>query len=500
MRTIEDHRQEVTALVTGSLGPLEAETLAVSGTALTADPHGYEHRVLAHDVLAPSSLPAFDNSQMDGYAVIAAELASASADRPVTLAVARRVAAGDPFSQHRPRTATPVMTGAPIPVGADAVVQIERADPPVFPTDDVVLGAGGSDLADGGTGDGGLADAGTGTGDLAYTGTPADGGVPGSGGAALAAATNGGIPGADGAAPALDAPAPAHRVAFTAPVAPGTFVRAAGSDVTAGQTLLHAGTTLGPAHYGVIAGTGATEVAVRRRPRVLLVSTGHEIRDPGSTLAPGQIFDANTVALTSALQGIGCAVTAAPCRSDDADDLLRLLADHASGTDLVVTVGGVSAGAREVVRDALGPLGVSFMKVAMQPGGPQGFGLARIGGGERDGTPANELPVVCLPGNPVSALVSFEAFLRPALLAALGATTVLREQRRGRAAHPFDSPATHHQLRRARVLPDGTLELVGGPSSHLLHSYAESTALVHVPLGISAVAAGDELDYWRIDG
>ncbi len=439
MRTIEDHRREVTALVTGSLGPLEAETLTVSGAALTAAPDAYAHRVLAHDLLAPSSLPAFDNSQMDGYAVIAAELASASADRPVTLAVARRVAAGDPFSQHRPGTATPVMTGAPIPVGADAVVQIERADPPVFTPDD---------------------------------------GVQGAGGAALAAAA-----------------AAAHRVAFAAPVATGTFVRAAGSDVTAGQTLLRAGTTLGPAHYGVIAGTGATEVAVRRRPRVLLVSTGHEIREPGSALAPGQIYDANTVALTSALQGIGCAVTAAPCRSDDADELLGLLADHASGTDLVVTVGGVSAGAREVVRDALGPLGVSFMKVAMQPGGPQGFGLARL-----SGAAAGEMPVVCLPGNPVSALVSFEVFLRPALLAALGATTVLRERRRGRAAHPFDSPATHHQLRRARVLPDGTLELVGGPSSHLLHSYAESTALVHVPLGVSVVAAGDELDYWRIDG
>jgi len=232
---------------------------------------------------------------------------------------------------------------------------------------------------------------------------------------------------------------------------------------------------------------------------VLLVSTGHEIRDPGSTLAPGQIFDANTVALTAALTAAGMSVRPAPCRSDDADDLLDLLEreserarQHGAPVDVVVTIGGVSAGAREVVRDALGPLGVDFMKVAMQPGGPQGFGLARVRG--------IEVPVVCLPGNPVSALVSFEAFLRPALLSALGVADPLREQRRGRAAHPFDSPATHHQLRRGIVRPDGSLELIGGPSSHLLHSFANSTVLVHVPVGVTAVAEGDELDYWRIDG
>ncbi|WP_290803348.1 molybdopterin molybdotransferase MoeA [Herbiconiux sp.] len=473
MRTIEDHRREVTALV----GTISAgtEVLTVSGEAMASDPSAYAHRVLAADVVAMSSLPAFDNSQMDGYAVLAADLAGAARDAaahprdgggsgsggsagrgsgPVTLPVAARVAAGDPFATHLPGTATPVMTGAPIPVGADAVVQIERADPPVF---------------------------------------PAEGGEA--------------------------------SVTFTAPVEPGTFVRAAGSDVSRGERLLAAGTVLGPAHYGVIAGTGDTSVSVRRRPVVLLVSTGHEIREPGTTLAPGQIFDANTAALTAALTPIGVVVRPAPCRSDDAADLLALLERECGGErdragdrnadlaidsdgngdsltaadrtsehpiDLVVTVGGVSAGAREVVRDALEPLGVEFMKVAMQPGGPQGFGLARLGDAE--------LPVVCLPGNPVSALVSFEAFLRPALLSALGIADPLRERRRGRAAHPFDSPATHHQLRRGIVRPDGSLELIGGPSSHLLHSYANSTVLVHVPVGVTAVAEGDELDYWRIDG
>ncbi len=464
MRTIDDHRRDVTALVGAISAALDAEVLTVSGEALAARPADYAHRVLAVDVVATSSLPAFDNSQMDGYAVLASDLAGLDEAAPgsITVPVADRVAAGDPFSTHIPGTATPVMTGAPIPAGADAVVPIERADPPAFPDD-------GS----------------------------------------------------------------AASVTFTAPVQPGTFVRAAGSDVTRGELLLAAGTVLGAAHYGVIAGTGDTAVTVRRRPVVLLVSTGHEIRDPGTALEPGQIFDANTVALTAALTAAGMSVRAVPCRSDDADELLALLerecatgsggsrSGNGSGSarvsdcghredkaedeadpandrdlgcpvDLVVTVGGVSAGAREVVRDALGPLGVEFLKVAIQPGGPQGLGIARLGG--------RELPIVCLPGNPVSALVSFEAFVRPALLSALGIADPLRERRRGRAAHPFDSPATHHQLRRGVVRPDGSLELVGGPSSHLLHSFANSTVLVHVPVGVTMVAAGDELDYWRIDG
>ncbi|WP_382304776.1 gephyrin-like molybdotransferase Glp [Herbiconiux sp. UC225_62] len=420
MRTIEDHRRDVTALVAGISSALDTEILTVSGDEFTAHPQRYAHRVLASDLVAPSSLPAFDNSQMDGFAVRSADLETASPGSPVSLPVSARIAAGDTFGRHASGTATPIMTGAAVPEGADAVIPIERADPSVFP------------------------------------------------------------------APSSDA-----TVRFTEPVLPGTFVREAGSDIASGQTLLRAGSRLSAAQLGVVAGTGATTVPVRRRPRVLLVSTGHEIRDPGSQLRPGQIYDANTVALTASLQSIGCAVTAIPCRSDDAADLLDIVTRAAPGVDLVVTVGGVSAGAREVVRDAFESRGVRFEKVAMQPGGPQGFGLATL---------PEAIPVVCLPGNPVSALVSFEAFLRPAILSALGVSSPLRELRRGRASHAFDSPAGSHQLRRGIVREDGTLELVGGPSSHLLHSYAESTVLVHVPVGVSAVAAGDELDYWRIDG
>ncbi|MCS5722480.1 molybdopterin molybdotransferase MoeA [Herbiconiux sp. CPCC 203407] len=423
MRTIDDHRAEITALLAPLRGSLGSEWLPVSGESLSADPARYLRRVLARDLVSPSSLPAFDNSQMDGFAVRAADLATATAHSPVSLPVAPRVAAGDVFGSHAAGTATPIMTGAGLPEGADAVVQIEKAVPPVFPT------------ASGDT-----------------------------------------------------------HVSFVEPVAAGTFVRSAGSDVREGEVLLAAGAVLGPAQFGVVAGTGAVRVEVRRRIRVLLVSTGHEIRDAGTALAPGQIFDANTVSLTAALLGAGCEVVARPCRSDDADDLLDVIRDEPD-VDLVVTVGGVSAGAREVVRDALGPLGVKFMKVAMQPGGPQGFGRIEVA---VEGAAA-ALPVVCLPGNPVSALVSFEAFLRPALLRTLGAEP-LRETRRAPSAEAFASPPNHHQLRRGVLEPDGRLRLRGGPSSHLLHSYAESTVLVHVPVGTTRVAEGDELDFWRIDG
>ncbi|WP_378147162.1 gephyrin-like molybdotransferase Glp [Cnuibacter sp. UC19_7] len=425
MRTIDDHRDEILELLRPVARGLGSETIDVGGDAFTDRPEEHVARYLAADVVAPRALPGFDNSQMDGFAVLAADLESAAPGSPVALPVAGRIAAGDAAPPHRPGTATPIMTGAPLPPGADAVVPVERVDPPLFP-----------------------------------------------------------------------APGTEATIRFTAPVGSGTYVRAQGSDVAAGQVLLHAGDRLTPARAGVINGVGLTGVAVRRRLRVLLVPTGHEIRDPGEDLAPGRIHDSNSVALTAALQSIGCDVDVRPCRSDDAEDLLAILdaatRGEADGTpDLVITVGGVSAGAREVVRDALGPIGVRFEKVALQPGGPQGLGLAAL----RDG---RTLPVVCLPGNPVSALVSFEAFLRGALLTTAGATVVGRERRRAPISHDLDSPPHVLQLRRG-VLVDGELQTLGGPSSHLLHSLAGSTVLIHVPIGVDHVAAGTPLDFWRID-
>jgi molybdopterin molybdotransferase len=363
-------------------------------------------------------------------------------------------AAGDPIFELAPGTASPVMTGAPIPRGADAVVQVERCDPPEF----VGLGGGRHDA-------------------------PVD-----------------------------------TTVGFTAPVEPGAFIRRRGSDVAAGALLLAAGTRLGPAQLGALAAAGVTHVRVRRRLRVLLVSTGHELRAPGDELRPGQIHDANTTMIGAALRSCGAEVLEAVAPDDAAAVLAALEAavrpssdgafKPARGVDLVVTTGGVSAGAFEVVRDALEPLGVEFVKVQIQPGGPQGLGRARVplagppaGDAGADGRQSAEasvsVPVVSFPGNPVSALVSFELFLRP-VLRRLEGLTPDRPRASLPLAHEVVSPATKHQVRRGVIDGEGRVE-VGAPSSHLLHAYARATVLVHLPVGVEKLPAGALVDVWRID-
>ncbi|MCD5347995.1 molybdopterin molybdotransferase MoeA [Agromyces sp. H3Y2-19a] len=451
MRTYAEHQRAVHEL----LDPLGARLGAGAEVVAVDDALG---RVLADDLVSPADLPGFDNSQMDGYAVRAVDLAAASPGAPVRLPIGPTSAAGDAIFDLAPGTASPVMTGAPIPRGADAVVQIEVADPPAF------IGLGGG---------------------------------------------------------RHDSPA-GSVVAFTAPVAHGLFVRPAGSDVAAGELLLPAGSRLGPAQLGVISAAGLTHVAVRRRVRVLLLSTGHELRPPGSALRPGQIHDANTAMLAAALRECGANVVDAVA-PDEPEAVRAAIArgiHPADGepVDLVVTTGGVSAGAFEVVRDALEPLGVEFTKVAIQPGGPQGLGTATLGPGDAAGraaaprddhtdedasaeasgsTGAVSVPVVSFPGNPVSALVSFELFLRP-VLRHLEGLTPDRNRARLRLAHDVVSPARRHQVRRGIIDGDGAVE-VGAPSSHLLHAYANATVLVHLPIGVDALPAGSLVDVWRID-
>lgn len=417
-----EHAEAIAAL----LGPVLDALADDSRSELIAlSPGAAYGRVLSTDVLSPITVPPFSNSQMDGYAVRAADLASAAADTPVQLRIGPTSAAGDTVHEHVPGTAAPVMTGAAIPSGADAVVPIELADPPRF----IGIGAG--------------------------------------------------EPSADSA------------VRFHARVETAAFVREAGADLAEGSTILPAGTRLGPAQLGSLASAGVTEVRVRARPIVLLLSTGHELRRPGDALAPGQIYDANTASLTAALEDAGAIVHFA-FAPDEAAAVLDAIAQHPQ-IDVIVTTGGVSAGAFEVVRDALEPAGVRFGKVAMQPGGPQGLGDARV----RTGDVERTVPVVALPGNPVSALLSFEMFLRPILRAAAGLDPSRRVQR-APLADALRSPRDKHQIRRGRFRADGSVE-VGAPGSHLLHDYARATVLVHVPIGVDALPAGAEVEVWRID-
>jgi molybdopterin molybdotransferase len=267
----------------------------------------------------------------------------------------------------------------------------------------------------------------------------------------------------------------------------GTFIRRAGSDLAAGTVALTAGTLLGPAQLGLLAACGIAAVPVRPRFTVLLLTTGDEVQEPGTMLAPGKIFDANTTLLQSALRAAGAEVRPHRLMNDNPAQLRSALADAgAGGVNLILTTGGISKGAYEVVRQALARSSVEFLSVALQPGGPQAIGTV-------DGT-----PFLGFPGNPVSALVSFELFLRPALVQLCGAPAP-RTVISAILAEDVESPTGKHQVRRG-VYSTGTVKLVGGPGSHLLHALAGSNALIHLPAGTGSLAAGDPVAVWLLDG
>ncbi|MDT0274974.1 molybdopterin molybdotransferase MoeA [Blastococcus goldschmidtiae] len=402
MRTVEEHQAAVTAL----LPLMPEESLPVAAA------HG---RVLARDVVAAVALPGFDNSAMDGYAARWAEVGGA-AGRPVRLPVAEDIPAGrTDVVPLAPGTVHRIMTGAPLPPGADVVVPVELTD-------------GGTELVE-----------------------------------------------------IRDSPAA------------GTHLRRAGEDIAAGAVALSAGSPLGAAQLGLAAAVGLTELPVRRRPRVLVLSTGSELVAPGEPLQPGQIYESNSLLLAAAVEEAGGVPRRLHFVPDDVEQFLGTVRAELAGRageapDLLVTSGGVSAGAYEVVKDAFAGLGtVEFGKVAMQPGGPQGAGTV-------DG-----VPVVTLPGNPVSAFVSFEVFVRPALRRALGHASPDRLRAPARLTGPLRSPGGRRQFLRGRY-DGGEVFQVGGPGSHLVAHLARANCLVVVPEDVTELAAGAEVDVVLIEG
>ncbi|WP_233160930.1 molybdopterin molybdotransferase MoeA [Actinophytocola xanthii] len=288
-------------------------------------------------------------------------------------------------------------------------------------------------------------------------------------------------PGADAVAKVEDTDGDQRQVSVYAPVAPGTHIRHAGEDVAEGATVLKAGTVLGPAQLGLAAAIGRAELPVHRPARVLVLSTGTELVAPGKPLLHGQIYESNSVLLAAALREVGAVPTVLRSVPDDVDAFHAAIAEQTARVDLMVTSGGVSAGAYEVVKDALNGRGVEFVRVAMQPGGPQGCG--HLG----------SLPVVTLPGNPVSTALSFELFLRPALLAAMGHQDTARARTRARTTTELRSPAGKRQYRRSQHA-GGTVTPVGGPGSHLLASFAAADCLIEVPEGVTVIAEGEEVE------
>ncbi len=366
--------------------------------------------VLAEDVPAGVSLPPFDNSAMDGYAVRAVDVASATAATPVELPVAEDIPAGrTDVPPLLPGTAHRIMTGAPMPPGADAVVKVEDTD--------------------GGT----------------------------------------------------------EKVSIREPAAVGTHLRRTGEDVTAGTVALHAGTVLGPAQLGLAAAVGLDRLTVHAPLRVLVVSTGSELVTPPQELRHGQIYESNSIMLAAAIRALGCRVEVVRSVVDDVEEFRSAIEPRLADADLVVTSGGVSAGAYEVVKDSLAGAGVEFVKVAMQPGGPQGNGRW------------HGVPVVTLPGNPVSVLVSFEVFLRPAILTALGHRQVDRLRVRARLTESLRSPAGRRQFRRGFYSQHdgevtGEVGPRGGPGSHLLAAFAQANCLIELPEDVVDAAEGSEVD------
>lgn len=358
--------------------------------------------VLAEDVIATEDVPSFANSAVDGYAVRAIDTDRA----PSTLLVLEDVPAGSmPVRAVTPGAAIKVMTGAPIPVGADAVVRVE-------------------DTKDHG-----------------------------------------------------------ERVEIAVTVSPGGAIRGAGGDVRAGQLVFGAGTRLGPRHLGVLASLGVAEPLVGGRPRVAVISTGDEVRPFfTASLAPGQIRDSNRPLLLGLLASLGAEVLDVGIVRDDADDLRETLLQASRTCDAVLTSGGVSMGDYDLVKQVLAELGgIELWQVAMQPAKPFAFGS--IGG----------KPLFGLPGNPVSVLVAFEQFVRPALLRMMGSPFLFRPRIMGRMAEEVATdPAKTVFLRVVvdRSSGEWLAAPAGAQSSNVLSATANADCFAVVPRGIGTVESG----------
>lgn len=367
--------------------------------------------VLADDVVSEVALPRFDNSAMDGYTGRAQDLAGIDPEHPRSLRVTGDVAAGD--TEHRtvePGELWRIMTGAPMPEGADTVVPVEDTD-----------------------------------------GRP-------------------------------------REVLVRSVPDAGAHVRRAGEDVSVGDVLVPAGVRIGPPQVAALGSANVATVSVVPPVRVAVLSTGDELVPVGAHVGPGQIVDSNTPMLVAAVRAAGHEVAVAQHLPDDEKATRRAFTEHLSAADAIVTTGGVSMGAFDVVKAVLGEDDdMWFGPVAMQPGKPQGFGVL----GDR------RVPVFTLPGNPVSTLVSFEVFVRPALAVLAGRPGRTRTVRA--VVHEgWRSPAGREQYARVRLVADAAggygAVPAGGPGSHLVGGLAGADGLALVATETTQVEAGTEVD------
>jgi len=286
----------------------------------------------------------------------------------------------------------------------------------------------------------------------------------------------------------------AARVAIRRPAEHGNAVRYAGGDATAGETLLTAGTRMRPMQIAVAASAGRSAVTVRPRPRVVVLSTGDELTEPGSPLVPGRIWDSNSYMIAAAAREAGAVAHRRSGVPDDPQGVLPALEEQLAHADLLITTGGVSMGGEhDVVKAALRELGtVTFRKVAMQPGMPQGFGV--IGQGGAGGVGAERgVPIFTLPGNPVSAYVSFQIFVRPAIAALQGADDLSLPSVRATLTGPVRSPSGRRSYLRA-VLDGSKVTPLSGQGSHQIAYLGRANALIVVPEWETRLPADDEVE------
>ena len=278
------------------------------------------------------------------------------------------------------------------------------------------------------------------------------------------------------------------RVSIRAGAAYGNAVRLAGEDAKAGEVLVTAGTRLRPMHVAVIAAAGRGSVLVRPRPRVVVLSTGNELAEPGTPLVPGRIWDSNSFMLAAAAREAGCLAYRQAILPDHPDQVLPAIEDQLVRADLMVTTGGVSMGGEhDVVKAALQQLGtITFRKVAMQPGMPQGFGTIALPAAD------DRVPIFTLPGNPVSAYVSFQVFARPAIAALQGYDGLGLAKVRAELTGPLRSPAGRRSfLRGVLDRAAGKVTPLTGQGSHQIATLGKANALVVVPEWVVQMSEGD---------
>lgn len=382
--------------------------------------------VLSENISSKIDIPPWDNSAMDGFAVIAKDTTLASSQTPITLTVIDSVYAGDvPKSKISKKTAIRIMTGAPIPDGANAVVPFEQTNETQQKQLNQQL----------------------------------------------------------------------NSIKILKPVKENSFIRFRSEDIKSGDLIFNKGTILRPSEIGVLASLGYKKVSVIPKPKVAIISTGNELTDIGEPILPGKIYDANTYSIAASIEKYGGIPVIIGIARDNELSLNKLL-DKALKCDIIVTSAGVSKGDYDIVKEILGQRGnMEFWSVNMKPAKPIAFGWVLTSNKEK-------LPLLGLPGNPVSAMVAFEQFVRPSILKLKGLTQLEKPSIQAILKNPIKNEDGRRMYIRVLVKKEGVhyyAEATGNQGSHVLTSMAKANGLAICPENVLEIDSGQKIEVQMID-